>query len=131
MIAKRWAAVLAGFLCAGLLQGGVQASEEAGGTAKSKVALRGKDEGVKVVEMRVVKTNDILTVQADFENTNSRDRTVFYRFRWVDANGNQVGDGEVFKQLGFLGKQKKTLKGIAPTPKVTDFQIEMNVERVK
>jgi uncharacterized protein YcfL len=129
MTAKRWTALVASCLLGVSALQGAHAADEPSGTAKSKVALRGKDEGVKVAEMRVVKNNDILVVQADFENTNGRDRVMFYRFRWVDANGNQVGDGEAFKQLPFLAKQKKTIKGVAPTSKVTDFQIEMNVER--
>lgn len=131
MTAKRWTVMFAGLVCAGILQGGALAADEPSGTAKSRVALRGADNGVKVVEMRAVRNNDILTVQADFENSNAKDRIVFYRFRWVDADGNQVGDGEVFKQVPFLGKQKKTLKGIAPKSSVTDFQIEMNVEKPK
>lgn len=101
----------------------------AAGSAASKVELRGKDKDVKVLEIRALRRSDILTVQSDFRNENSRDRIIFYRFRWLDANGNMVGDGEPFKQVRFLGKQMQTFKAVAPTSAVVDFRIELNVER--
>ena len=57
-----------------------------------------------------------------------RGRTVFYRFKWLDNVGNQVGDGESWKQLGVLGLGQQTIKSVAPGGAATDFQIEMNVE---
>ncbi|WP_374348687.1 YcfL family protein [Chitinimonas sp.] len=98
-----------------------------GGVA-GKVALRGDAKDMKVVEMRVVRRNDVLVVQADLQNNSSYDRQIFYRFRWLDNTGNQVGDGETYKQLGFMGQQMQTIKAVAPHPNATDFRLEMNVE---
>lgn len=100
----------------------------ASGGAASKVEVRGKDNGIKVIEMRVKRADDILVVQADFQNSSKKDRVIFYRFRWLDADGGQVGDNDAFKQLKFMGQAKQTLKGVAPNAKVSDFRIEMNVE---
>ena len=97
-------------------------------TVAAKVALRGDANGVRIPEMRVVRRNDILTVQADLANVGNTDRTVFYRFRWLDGVGNQVGDGESWKQLGLLGQAQQTVKSVAPSSVATDFRIEMNVE---
>lgn len=94
----------------------------------SKVALRGEANGVAVREMRIVRRNDILTVQADLANMGRTDRTVFYRFRWLDTVGNQVGDGESWKQLGVLGLGQQTVKSVAPTSAAVDLRLEMNVE---
>jgi len=94
----------------------------------AKLALRGDPLGVKVGEMRIALKNDVLVVQADLANTTPGDRTVFYRFRWLDSVGNQVGDGESWKQLGLYGQQQQTIKSVAPTPAATDLRLEMNVE---
>jgi uncharacterized protein YcfL len=115
---------------AATLAAGLAAADTApaSGGAASKLVLRGDAQGIKVVEMRLVRKNDMLVVQADLQNTSNNDRQIFYRFRWLDSNGNQVGDGETFKQVGFMGQQLQTLKGIAPQPNASDFRLEMNVE---
>lgn len=94
----------------------------------SRIDLRGYANGVKIPEMRVVRRNDILVVQADMLNTLNGDRTVFYRFRWLDSIGSQVGDGESWKQMRLMGQAQQTVKSVAPTSNVTDFRLEMNVE---
>jgi len=94
----------------------------------AKVALRGSAQGVAVTEMRLVRRNDVLTVQADFTNMEQPDRTVFYRFKWLDGVGNQVGDGEVWKQMRVLGLAQQTVKSVAPHAAAVDLRLEMNVE---
>lgn len=108
-----------------------QAQHDAGTPAAvaAKVALRGEAHGVRIPEMRVVRRNDILIVQADLLNSGKSDRTVFYRFRWLDNIGSQVGDGESWKQMGLMGQAQQTVKSVAPSSVVTDFRLEMNVER--
>jgi uncharacterized protein YcfL len=104
-------------------------TDETSPAVAAKVALRGDPFGVKVSEMRITRKNDILVVQADLYNTTTGDRTVFYRFRWLDSVGNQVGDGESWKQMGLYGLQQQTIKSVAPTAAATDLRLEMNVER--
>ncbi|MFN3377087.1 MAG: YcfL family protein [Burkholderiaceae bacterium] len=94
----------------------------------SKIALRGEANGIAVREMRIVRRNDILSVQADMANMGRTDRTVFYRFRWLDSVGNQVGDGEAWKQMTVLGLGQQTVKSVAPTSAAVDLRLEMNVE---
>ena len=94
----------------------------------SKIALRGDAHGIAVREMRLVRKNDILVVQADMANMGRSDRTVFYRFRWLDNVGNQVGDGESWKQMTVLGLGQQTVKSVAPTGAAVDLRLEMNVE---
>ena len=111
--------------------GAVQAQMHAAATpiaVAGKVALRGEANGIAVREIRIVRKNDVLVVQADMTNMERSDRTVFYRFRWLDNVGNQVGDGESWKQMAVLGLGQQTIKSVAPGGSATDFQIEMNVE---
>lgn len=113
------------------LAGGVSAQQHDPATplaVASKVALRGEANSIAVREMRIVRKNDILVAQADMANMGRSDRTVFYRFKWLDNVGNQVGDGESWKQLGVLGLGQQTIKSVAPGGAATDFRIEMNVE---
>ena len=93
-----------------------------------KVALRGDANGVRITEMRAVRRNDILIVQSDLYNIGNTDRTVFYRYRWLDSIGSQVGDGESWKQMTLMGQALQTVKSVAPSSAVTDFRLEMNVE---
>ena len=94
----------------------------------AKVALRGEANSIAVREMRIVRKNDILVAQADMANMGRSDRTVFYRFKWLDNVGNQVGDGESWKQLSMLGLGQQTVKSVAPTAAAVDLRLEMNVE---
>lgn len=94
----------------------------------SKIALRGEANGIAVREIRIVRKNDVLAVQADLANMGRSDRTVFSRFKWLDNVGNQVGDGESWKQIGVQGLGQQTLKSVAPSGAATDFRLEMNVE---
>lgn len=118
-------------LAAGITAGVAQAQQTyytaTPSSVAAKVALRGESKGVEVPEMRIVRKNDILTVQADLYNNDNHNLVVYYRFRWLDSNGSQVGDGEAWKQLPVLGLALQTVKGIAPTSSTTDFRLEMNV----
>jgi uncharacterized protein YcfL len=95
----------------------------------AKLLVRGELHGLQAIDLRSQRRNDVLTVQAEVTNTDRRDVRLFYRFRWVDAGGMQVGDGEGWKPLVFMGLQTQMLKGTAYGPQATDFQIEMSAER--
>jgi hypothetical protein len=94
----------------------------------SKLFARGEMHDVYVPEMRAVRRNDILAVQADLVNGSRADRVVYYRFRWLDAHGNQVGDGESWKQMGLMGLALQTVKSVAPMSTASDFRLDMNIE---
>lgn len=106
----------------------VPAYSQGVGSAKDKLVVRKDWYNIKVPEIRAVRTNDVLSVQADFFNDGVVNKYVYYRFRWLDSAGNQVGDGEVWKQVTVLGDAQETVKGVAPSSKVEDFKIEMNIQ---
>lgn len=119
------------FACSvGLAAGAVQAQvpPAASGGIASKLMVRGDLQGLQAVDLRSQRRNDVLVVQAEVINTEARDLRLYYRFRWLDDNGMQVGDGEVWKPLVFMGKQNQYLKGTAYGPQATDFRIEMSAE---
>lgn len=94
----------------------------------AKLYVRGTLEGVQVTDLRSQRKNDVMVVQAELINLTNRDVRVYYRFRWTDAAGMQVGDGEVWKPLMILGQQSQFVKGTAYGPQATDFKIEMSAE---
>ncbi|MFZ6766959.1 YcfL family protein [Undibacterium sp. Di26W] len=94
----------------------------------AKLIVRGTLEGVQVTDLRSQRKNDVLVVQAELVNQIVKDVRVYYRFRWTDAAGMQVGDGEVWKPLMILGKQSQFIRGTAYGPQATDFKIEMSAE---
>ena len=94
----------------------------------AKLATRGDLKGIRVYEMRMVRRNDMLVVEADINNTMNDDRFVYYRFKWLDAGGMSVGDGESWKQLKVMGQQVQTVKAVAPNANGADFRLEFNVE---
>jgi uncharacterized protein YcfL len=94
----------------------------------AKLMVRGELNGLQTVDLRAQRRNDVLVVQAEVLNMDTRDLRLYYRFRWLDAGGMQVGDGETWKPLVFLGKQSQFIKGTAYGPQATDFRIEMSAE---
>lgn len=117
-----------------LLYSGVAYAEELAADATSpaiaaKLILRGQANGLKVSEMRLTRKNDVLVVQADLQNVTKKDVVAYHRFRWLDASGNQVGDGEAWKQTSVYGDQLATIKSVAPTSAVVDLRLELNVEK--
>ncbi len=94
----------------------------------AKLIVRGELQGLQVIDLRSQFRNGILVAQAEVSNTDTRDLRLYYRFRWVDEMGMQVGDGEVWKPLVFLGKQNQFIRGTAYGPQATDFRIEMSAE---
>jgi uncharacterized protein YcfL len=94
----------------------------------AKLIVRGDLQGLQTVDLRSQRRNDVLVVQTELINVDTRDLRLYYRFRWLDAGGMQVGDGETWKPLIFLGKQSQIIKGTAYGPQATDFRIEMSSE---
>ena len=119
--------IVAGFIAVGAVGAATPALAQGAGVA-SKLMLRGEANGVQVSEMRLARRSDVLVVEADILNTKVDNRTVFYRFKWLDSGGMQVGDGESWKQLTVYGKQSQVVKSVAPNANGVDFRIEMNVE---
>ena len=91
----------------------------------SKVEELGQMLDLQPGEIRVVRRNNLLNVQAEVTNTTVKDQQMSYRFRWLDAAG-FVLDEEAWKPLLLHGKQRQYIRTVAPTPQAVDFRIEMH-----
>ena len=97
--------------------------------APSKLLLRGDPSGLRVLDMRAQKINDVLVVQTELLNTENSSRQIYWRYRWLDASGMQVGDGEAWKPLLIYGLQSQFARSTAPTSQVVDFRLEMDTDK--
>ena len=103
------------------------ASAQSGGAPlPSRVMLRGDVPDMQVLDLKGQRRNDMLQVQAELYNNSNNDMQIYYRFRWLDENGFQIGDGEVWKPVVILGKQSLIMKGAALSPKAADFRLELS-----
>lgn len=123
------ALLLLALLCSAAPSSADDAADVTAPAIAAKLMLRGQANGLKVSEMRLTRKNDVLVVQADLQNVTKKDVVAYHRFRWLDASGNQVGDGESWKQTPVYGEQMLTIKSVAPTSSVVDLRLEMNVEK--
>ncbi|MGZ4957065.1 MAG: YcfL family protein [Methylobacter sp.] len=77
---------------------------------------------LQVTDLRAVKRNHLLTVQAEINNSDSDNQQLYYRFKWLDANGFVVGE-ETWKPVLVYAYQKQTVTAVAPSPQVADFRL--------
>lgn len=105
----------------------IQADTSHGSAApslNSKLELIGEiQSGIKVTELRAVKRNDFLTVQAEISNNERVEQQVYYRFKWLDNAGFVVGDEEAWKPLVFYANQRQLVQSLAPNPRASDFRL--------
>ena len=94
----------------------------------AKLMVRDSVRDLRVESLRSQRRNDVMVVQAEIANTSGLNSRLYYRFRWLDADGMQVGDDEAWKPLTFLNRQNQMIKGVAISPQATDFRIEMSAE---
>ncbi|MGR9014657.1 MAG: YcfL family protein [Gammaproteobacteria bacterium] len=93
------------------------------GSIHAKVEQLSEMSYLRVTDLRAVKRNHLLTVQAEINNTDSDNQQLYYRFKWLDASGFTVGSEEPWKPVLVYAYQKQTLLGVAPSPQVTDFRL--------
>lgn len=93
--------------------------------AADKIEALGTPDHIKVEALRMVTRNGFLNVQAEIVNTSTANRTLYYRFKWLDSAGFAVGDEEPWKAVTLVGLQKKALQTMAMQPTATDFRLEL------
>lgn len=91
----------------------------------SKVEELGLMVDLQPGEIRVVRRNGLLHIQAEVINPTLDDQPLSYRFKWLDAAG-FVLDEEAWKPLLLHGKQRQYIKTVAPTPQAVDFRLELH-----
>ncbi|MCQ2992812.1 YcfL family protein [Pseudomonas syringae] len=114
-----------GVIALTLLAGCATPPQPAPGSAASKVVSLGNMKNIEVGAMRVARENGFLTVNVQLNNTSSYNKQMYYRFAWLGNDGFPVADAEVWKSTTLYGTQTTYLPAIAPTPKATDFRLEV------
>jgi len=72
------------------------------------------------------KNNDLLVVSATVLNKSGTRKVFRYQFNWFDANGLNVYDpNESYKFREIEGRERVTISGVAPTPAVTDWRLQL------
>lgn len=94
-------------------------------TMESKLRRMGQTKTLKFEDLRAVRRNNLLTVQATLVHQAKKDMNINYRFKWLDNSGMKVADDEVWNPKVIYAGQTFELTGVAPTPMATDFLIEI------
>lgn len=95
------------------------------GSAASMVVAMGPQKHIVVGAMRVARENGFMTVNVQLSNTLNSNKTFYYRFAWLGAEGFPVAEEEVWKSQMMYGAQTSFIQAIAPTPKAVDFRLEI------
>ena len=90
-----------------------------------RMVRMGNTSDFKVSELKRADVNGLLKVQVQVENAGNS-KPVSYRFRWVDQAGMMVGGVEGWKPLPVEKGRIEIIEGVAPTPEVKDFRLELN-----
>ena len=107
----------------------IQAQTTAGNDTASRVSFQNNNSnGVTVSGLQSVSANNRLNAQAQLSNTTGNHRHVYYRFRWLDSQGAQLGGGSSWKPILLTGNQSQTVREAAPSANAADFRLEINVE---
>ena len=89
----------------------------------AKVEQLGEMSYLHVSHIAAQKRQPLLFVQAEISNSDSDNQQLFYRFKWLDANGFVIDNDEAWQPLLVYAGQQQTINGLAPTPQATDFRI--------
>ncbi|MFG6204119.1 YcfL family protein [Pseudomonas retamae] len=95
------------------------------GSAASKVMVMGPQKYIVVEAMRVARENGFMLVDVQLSNSAEKNKTLYYRFAWLGAEGFPVAEEEVWKSQVLYASQNRFIQGIAPTPKAVDFRLEL------
>lgn len=89
----------------------------------SKIEEQGAMRYLKVTDLRAVRRDNLLRIQAEISNSSSSTQQLYYRFKWLDRDGFTVWDEEPWKPQIIYGAQKQVINVVAPTFKATDFRL--------
>lgn len=85
----------------------------------------GQANAFEIKAMRSTTVQDALNVQIEVLNNRGRRDILYYRMRWLDETGMQVGQYDVWTTEGFEGFQRSVLTFRAPASRITDFRFEI------
>lgn len=70
-------------------------------------------------------SGNLLKVQATVENLRNSQRTVNYKFEWIDQDGMALDSAnETWKSLPLQGRESTTISTVAVSPRAVDFKLK-------
>lgn len=97
-------------------------------TIASRVENMGQARYLEVRSMMAKERNGFLAVQFEIANTDSDPQRMFWRMKWLDADGFQVWDDEAWKPVLLQARAQQNITTTAPTPKARDFRVQFAPE---
>lgn len=94
----------------------------------SRVENMGQARHLEIRSMMAKERNGFLAVQFEVANTDSDPQRMFWRMKWLDADGFQVWDDEAWKPLLLQARAQQNIIATAPTPKARDFRVQFAPE---
>ena len=92
----------------------------------SKLEEQGRMNNLRVTDLRAVKRDNLLRIQAEITNLSPGNQQLYYRFKWLDSDGFTVWEEEPWKPVLIYGNQKQLLNAVSPTFKASDFRLILN-----
>jgi uncharacterized protein YcfL len=70
-------------------------------------------------------SGNLLKVQATVENLRNSQRTINYKFEWIDQDGMALDSAiETWKSLPLQGRESTTISTVAVSPRAVDFKLK-------
>ena len=70
-------------------------------------------------------SGNLLKVQATVENLRNSERTVNYKFEWIDHDGMALDSAnETWKSLTLQGRETTTISTVSISPRAVDFKLK-------
>ena len=95
-------------------------------TIASTLEEQGRMNNLRVTDLRAVKRDNLLRIQAEITNLSPGNQQLYYRFKWLDSDGFTVWEEEPWKPVLIYGNQKQLLNAVSPTFKASDFRLILN-----
>jgi uncharacterized protein YcfL len=77
----------------------------------------------------IIAPNGLLVAQANFYNSGSKAVTGFYRCKFMDAQGMNVGDDDIWQPVTIYPNATQAVKCLATQKEATNFVVEFSADK--
>lgn len=91
----------------------------------SKTSIQ-NNSGIVVNTLSSQMFDGVLNVQAQIQNSNSKNLHVYYRFLWLNSAGAQIAESP-WKPVLLMPGKTQMIDGVAPLKTTVDFHLELNI----
>jgi uncharacterized protein YcfL len=80
---------------------------------------------IEIVDLKSSRAGDLMKAQVTLRSTNRDTMNIQYAFQWFDAQGMELGGTTVWKPFMVYGKETRTVQGVAPDPRGSEFKLKV------